>query len=407
MLVATEPDFWAPLTTQEQFTHDKDRLSDRHGNWLIVLGRMGPGMNAVKAQAEMHVLAHQLELDHPDSNKNLDAMVYPATLVPGPYRGYVSAFTGLLLAVFVLVLLIACANAASLLLAARRPVEGDGDSLGLGRGARTADPADAGREPAAFVDCRHGGSAACVVDRAAASPTQASQPPHYARGSSGLARAVVYLAGLARYRPGLWNGSRSAQRPVDAAPVLKEETRSAGLRKSRLRSVLLIGEIATCVVLLACATLCVRSLLHANSIDPGFDTQHIAIATLDPGTLGYSPEKVSAFYKQLIEHVRRFPASPRQVMRIICRSGPRNRLRWEDTSAKIRSDPGRRISRRSGVLLHHGNHAAARSGLYPEGVRQRRAGAVVVNEVLARQLWPGQDPIGKRIAVGERRQPAK
>jgi hypothetical protein len=86
MLVATEPDFWAPLTAQEQFTHDKGRLTDRHGYWLIVAGRMRSGVDAVKAQAEMHVLAHQAELDHPDTNKNLDATVYAATLVPGPYR---------------------------------------------------------------------------------------------------------------------------------------------------------------------------------------------------------------------------------------------------------------------------------------------------------------------------------
>jgi hypothetical protein len=94
MLVATEPDFWAPLATQEQFTHDKGRISDRYGNWLIVMGRLGPGMDKVKAQAEMNLLTHQLELAYPDFNKNLDAVVYPATLVPGPYRGYVSAFTG-------------------------------------------------------------------------------------------------------------------------------------------------------------------------------------------------------------------------------------------------------------------------------------------------------------------------
>src|ERR1019366_4701114 len=104
---------------------------------------------------------------------------------------------------------------------------------------------------------------------------------------------------------GLVPALRSAA--VNAAPVLKEETQSAGLRKSRLRSLLLIGEIATCVVLLTGATLCVRSLMHANSIDPGFDTQHIAVATLDPGSLGYSAERVGVFYHGLMEHVLALP----------------------------------------------------------------------------------------------------
>ena len=68
-------------------------------------------------QAEMHVLAKQLGLAHPEEDEVPDAEVYAMTLMPGPFRGYVFAFTGLLMIVFVLVLLIACTNAASLLLA--------------------------------------------------------------------------------------------------------------------------------------------------------------------------------------------------------------------------------------------------------------------------------------------------
>ena len=61
LLVATAPDFWAPLATQEQFTHNKDRLTNTHKNWLIAAGRLEPGIDRVKAQAEVHVLAQNLE----------------------------------------------------------------------------------------------------------------------------------------------------------------------------------------------------------------------------------------------------------------------------------------------------------------------------------------------------------
>ena len=176
-----------------------DRLASRHSSWLIVSGRMRPGVNAVQAQAEMHVFADRLALEHPDSNKELDAIVYPATLVPGPYRVYVRAFTGLLMAVFALVLLIACANAASLLLAraASRTREMAIRSA-LGRGARAAYSADACRKPAPLVILRHRRCSARVVDCAAASPTRSAQPPHHTRGSSRLARAGVHRSGLAR-----------------------------------------------------------------------------------------------------------------------------------------------------------------------------------------------------------------
>src|SRR2546429_9667921 len=85
---------------------------------------------------------------------------------------------------------------------------------------------------------------------------------------------------------GLTPALRSASAPV--ASNLKDETQPAGLRKSRLRSLLIIGEVATCTVLLVCATLCVRSLRNASSINPGFNTRHVIAATLDPGSLGYS-----------------------------------------------------------------------------------------------------------------------
>ena len=91
---------------------------------------------------------------------------------------------------------------------------------------------------------------------------------------------------------------------VEAARVLKEESQTAGRKKSRMRNVLVVAQMAMCVVLLAGAALCVRSLMNANAIDAGFDTHHIALATLDPGSLGYTPEKINDFYARLLERVR-------------------------------------------------------------------------------------------------------
>jgi ABC-type antimicrobial peptide transport system permease subunit len=116
-MVATEPDFWVPLTVQEKVTRDKTRLTSRDSYWLIVAGRMRTAGDRKRVQSEMHLLAKQLGLEHPKEDEVPDAEVYAMTLTPGPLRGYVFAFTGLMMIVFVLVLLIACTNAASLLLA--------------------------------------------------------------------------------------------------------------------------------------------------------------------------------------------------------------------------------------------------------------------------------------------------
>ncbi|MGZ3638725.1 MAG: ABC transporter permease, partial [Ktedonobacterales bacterium] len=117
LLVGSEPDFWAPLAAQAQFSHSKGRITDRNEYWLLVGGRMRSTGDRKNAQAEMHLLARQVYQMHPGPDDFMDAMVYSLTLVPGPFRVYVGAFTGGLLVVFALVLLIACGNAASMLLA--------------------------------------------------------------------------------------------------------------------------------------------------------------------------------------------------------------------------------------------------------------------------------------------------
>jgi predicted permease len=403
MLVATDPDFWAPLTAQEQFTHDKGRLTDRHGYWLIVAGRMKPGVDAVRAQAEMHVLAHQAELDHPDTNKNLDAMVYPATLVPGPYRGYVSAFTGLLLAVFALVLMIACTNAASLLLARathRAREMAIRSALGAGRARLIRQIL-----VESLLLSSIAGMAGVLLAWWLARLLLELKPPSLPLTLEvPLDWRVLLFAVLVSLATGVVFGLVPAIRcaRVDAAPVLKEETKSAGLRRSRLRSLLLIGEIAACVVLVACATLCVRSLMHANSIDPGFDTRHIAVATLDPEALGYSPEKIAAFYRQMLDHTRALPTVtaasyvnhlPLDTSREQTSLGrPFDKASDQIPVDVFRVAPG--YFSTMGVSLLRGRD-------FTQNESDEKASSVaIVNEALARKLWRGQDPIGQRVAFG-------
>jgi predicted permease len=154
-------------------------------------------------------------------------------------------------------------------------------------------------------------------------------------------------------------------------------------------------------VLLAGASLCVRSLMNANAIDPGFDTRHIALAALDPGSLGYTPEKVKDFYARLLDRVKRLPgvtsasyagSLPLGTSR---EAGTAGKILGKDPNAipitVLRCQP--RLLETMGIPLLRGRDLTEKEavGATPDGV--------VINEYLARRLWPGEDPVGKRLAL--------
>ena len=402
VMVATEPDFWAPLTAQETFTHDKTRLTSRDSYWLIVAGKMHSAGDRKAVQTEMHVLAKQLGLAHPEETEVPDAEVYAMTLMPGPFRGYVFAFTGLLMIVFVLVLLIACTNAASLLLAratGRTREMATRTALGAGRARLLRQMLVESLMLAGLA----GGAGIAIA--AAMSQLLMQLKPESLPISLEIPTdwRVVLFAVAVSVATGVVFGLAPALRAsaVQPARVLREESQTAGRKKARMRNVLVVAQVAMCVVLLAGATLCVRSLMNANAIDPGFDTRHIVLADLDPGSLGYTPEKINDFYARLLDRVQHLP----QVTSASYASFlPLGTSRQTGTAGKIMgNDPDAipisvyRVEpdflRTLGIPLLRGRDLTKKEadGATPNGV--------VINEYLARRLWPGEDPIGKRLVL--------
>jgi predicted permease len=406
LLVAVEPDFWAPLTTVEQFTHDVGRLTNRQGHWLIVVGRRRPGVAAATAGAELGVLARQIEADHPDTNKNQDAEVFPATLVPGPYRGYVEAFTGLLMAVFGLVLLIACVNAATLLLAratGRTREMAIRSALGAGRGRLIRQLLVESVLLSGLAGCGGVALASWIAPvlltlKPASLPLTLRVPLDWRVLLFTL--LVSLLTGIVF---GLTPALRSAK--VQVAPILKGDGQSAGYRKSRLRSILMVAEIAVCVVLLIGATLCVRSLFNASLIDPGFDTQHVAVATLDPGSMGYSETRVRAFYQQLSERVGALPGVTSASLVNHLPLGPAR-----EQTAVVEGNQSPSEQNNNGVSVDvfrvapHFFDTMSVPMSRGRDFTQRESDGVpsvaIVNEALARRLWPNQNPLGRQITMG-------
>jgi macrolide transport system ATP-binding/permease protein len=401
LLIGSEPDFWAPLGTQEIFTRDKSRIADRNGFWLIVAGRLRPGVHKAQAQAELQLLSRQLDQLYPDALNHVDPLLYPANLVPGPYRGYVGAFTGLLLAVFLLVLLIACTNAAGLLLA-RATGRTREMAIRTALGARRSRLVMqilveslllSGLAGAAAIGISWTAARILIRLKPASIPVTVDLTMDW--------RVLLFIFFVA-VTAGLLFGLIPAMRgsAVNPAPVLKEEMPAAGVHKSRLRLALLVGEIALSVVLLTGASLCVRSLLHASSINPGFDTHNIALATLNAGSLGYSAEQANDFYDRYLERIRRVPGVTSASYTDFLPLG----------SASSQTSAGTRIGDdRVGVQVFRvdtrffatmGIPLLAGRDFTGVESRQSSAYAAAVNETLARRLWPGQNPIGKHLWLG-------
>jgi predicted permease len=405
--IAIEPDFWAPLSMVEKITGDKGRLESRQSYWLEGVGRLRAGAGLAEARSEMTVLADQIAREHPDTNKDLGAAVYPETLVPGPYRGYVAAFTGLLMAVVALVLLIACVNAANLLLmraVGRQREMAVRAALGASRGRLVRQVLIESTLLAGIAGCAglllaYWTAPLLISLKPAGLPIKLEVPADW--------RVFVFTL-LASLASGIAFGLAPALRgsKTDLTAALKAGSYGGGYRKSRLRAALVVGQVATCVVLLVGAVLCVRSLLNAQSIDPGFDTQHEAVATIDPGRVGYSEAQGRAFYEHLLEHVQNLPGvtaaswvshlplgTAREMTGVSANIAGQN-FDKEGTSADVLR-VGSRYFEAMGIPLSRGRDFTVEESKVAPGV-------AIVNEAMARQLWAGREALGQHIKFGEK-----
>ncbi len=400
LMVGMDPDFWGPLTVDSRFSHDDgSRFTSRQTYWLVVVGKMRSAGDRRSVQAEMHLLARQVYQAHGGKGDFLDAIVYPLSLVPGPFRGYVGAFTGGLLAVFALVLLIACTNAASLLLAratGRAREMATRSALGAGR-ARLIRQMLVESLMLAGMAGTAGIAIAWITSRMLMNLKPSNIPITLAIPMDW--RVVLFTAAVS-VATGVVFGLAPALRAssVHAARVLKEESPTGSLKNSRLRSTLVVAQMSACVVLLAGAALCMRSLMNANAIDAGFDTHHIALATLDPSSLGYSSAKIDDFYSRLEERVRGLPGvtavsyaqflplgTSLRVTTLSKQPGKDPDVNGVD---EYRVAPGFFQTMGIPVLLGHD---------LPEKQVGGAPAPLVINETLARRLWPGENPVGKRL----------
>ena len=387
---------------------DRARLEgNRTNRWLDIMGRLKPGADLRRAQAELDTLTAGLAKAFPDSNRGLSFVVEP---VSEASYGAPARLSGVVLALFAavgLVLLIACSNVANLLLVratVRRREIAVRLALGASRGrivrllvtesvVLSLLGAAAGLLLVPFVN----GFLAGIVPNSAAMPIDLL-PPLDARvfvfGFS-LALATGILFGLAP--------AFQASHP-DVEQALRDGTPGGGGGRQSLRRVLVVAQVALAMVLLAATGLFVKSLQNARKIDPGFDPNHVVLMGFDfPPSL--DRRHVAPFFRSLLERTNAIPgvigASYGNHVPLWLEGGD-----WEE----IRVDgytPGPNENMKVDLTLTWPGYFSVMKMPLVEGrdFTERddveRAPVAIVNQTFASRYLAGKAAVGSRIWIND------
>jgi predicted permease len=305
-------EIWIPVMMEEQLIPRNDLLHDHHYFWLVVMGRLKPGVQPAQAQEEMTVLLKREVKNYPEEHRGHDSVtVYPLWRSPFGANQFLSTLLPMLMTIAGLVLLLACANVANLMLVrsvGRRREIAIRMSLGASRWRLMRQLL-----VESLVLALAGGVIALSLTFWTAGTFMKFIPTTDFPISLGIRvdRAVLLATFVISVLTGVIFGILPALRSSSEAPVavLKEDTGSAsgGLRKARLASGLVVAQISLSLLLLVCAGLFIRSFMNAQEINPGFNSHNVLMVSYDLFTGGYSDEKGAAFDRELVAKLEALP----------------------------------------------------------------------------------------------------
>ena len=401
---------WVPITMDPVLRPGTTRLTDRRFGSVHILGRLNPGVTAARAQADLEVIAARLTQAYPDPARPRTVSVYPARMLPPYARTPVSAFMAFLLAVCGLVLLIACSNVASLLLArssARRREIAVRQALGAGRRRLLRQLLTEGLL-LSFAGGLLGLGLAFLAARALLLlPIEAPMPvvlnlmpnPGVLLFTLGVSCATTVLFALA---PAL-----QAVR-ADALPSLRGGEGVDGYRSPRLRALFITGQLALSLMLLLIAGLCVQSLRHATSTAIGFDRTNVVAVSLDMGARAYAPARAREIQRALLDRLTSAPgieaAGFTDLVPLTLSS---------NTDLFVREGEEDAAGRREGIdmgVVSPGYLETLRIPLragrdFSANDREGAPLVAVVNETLARSFFGDARAVGRRVLRGRDRVP--
>jgi putative ABC transport system permease protein len=301
-------DLWLPLSTHPRGHGEIDMFTGRQVVWLVMGGRLKPGVTIGQANAELRTIGETLTREHPQENEGKGLAVAASSVIPGRI-GMVSGFLAILMAIVSLVLLIACVNLAGMLLAraaARRREIAIRLAIGAGRIRLVRQLLTE-----TVVLFGAGCGAGLVLSSWLTALLMAVLPQlplpvgidmvvdwRVVSFAVGLSFISAILCGLAP--------SLHASRP-ELVPSLKIEGLDSGGARLPLRSVFVVGQIALSLLLMIAASLFLRALTHAVNMQPGFDQTNVDTVTVDFSLAGYTEAQGRQFADDLLTRTRALP----------------------------------------------------------------------------------------------------
>ena len=382
--------------------------------YLGMVGRLRSGVPLALAQTELAMLNQQYREQNPtapDADPGVTMIAAPLRdSVVGEVRGKV-----LVLSVAVaVVLLIACGNVASLLLSralARRREMAVRTALGASR-IMLVQQLLTESMLLALVAGVLGIGICGAATRALLRWGTSQLPPGI---PIGVDSRVLWFALLVSMLTGIIFGTFPALQlsRVDLNTTLREEGRgsSAGHTRARMKSLLVVGQVALCLLLLLAAGLLLRSFVQLLRIDPGFDAHNVLTMNISLPTVKYAkPEQQIAFFDEVL---RRVSALPGASSAAISAALP---LSWKRITPVLpEGQPNVPLAERPFIDIEaispqwfETMRVPLRAGrAFTTADNAQAAKVLIVNETFARRFWPNQNPLGKHVIVGRWPEPAE
>ena len=398
------PEFWVPMAMEPQIEPGNNWLDNR-ATWNVwVLGRLKPGVTARQAEADLNAIAAGLErVDR--FNIGLKIVLSPPGLAGSTLRGPVTGFASVLMALAGMVLLIACVNIGGILLA-RASDRRKEVSVRLALGA-TRWKLIRQLLTESFLLSLAGAAAGVLIATWLLAALQSVKLPLDAPLATALLidwRVLAFTLGICLTTTllfGLAPAVHAAR--VDLLPGLKNQV-TERFRRLRFRDLLVGAQVALSLVLLVGTVLVVRSLQRAVTIDLGFNPHHAVAVMFDVSLNGYSEDRGQAFERSLRSQLAAIPGldsfaisssiplSLNQSTTVIFAEGkpvppPADAAR----GVFYKVSPG--YFRTMQTRLIAGREFEERDGPAAPPV-------AIINQALARRLFPNEQALGKRVRQG-------